>query len=77
MMFVRVGARNEGCRSGARLYFVEKAWDSLHYRDMRLAGGMAEAADCVVLKTVTDRLAAAESSGHADEDFAALAKLLE
>ena len=47
------------------------------HKDMRLAGGMAEAADCVVLKTVTDRLAAAESSGHADEDFAALAKLLE
>ena len=44
---------------------------------MRLAGGMAEAGDCVVLKTVADRLAAAESSGHADEDFAALAELLE
>lgn len=46
------------------------------HKDMRLASGMAEASDCVMLKTVTKRLAAAESAGFADEDFAALAKLL-
>jgi 3-hydroxyisobutyrate dehydrogenase len=45
------------------------------HKDMRLAGGMAESADCVILKAVTDRLAAAESAGFGDEDFAALAKL--
>jgi len=45
------------------------------HKDMRLAGSMAESADCVILKTVTDRLAAAESAGFGDEDFAALAKL--
>ncbi len=46
------------------------------HKDMRLAGGMAEGADCAILKTVTDRLAAAEAEGFADEDFAALVKLL-
>lgn len=47
------------------------------HKDMRLAGGMAEAADCEILKAVTHRLAAAEQAGMGDEDFAALAKLLD
>lgn len=46
------------------------------HKDMRLASGMAEGADCAVLKTITERLAATETAGYADEDFAALAKLL-
>lgn len=47
------------------------------HKDMRLASGMAESSDCELLKTVTARLAAAEQAGWGDEDFAALAKLLE
>lgn len=47
------------------------------HKDMRLASGMPEGADCALLKTVTARLAAAEECGWGDEDFAALAKLLE
>jgi len=45
------------------------------HKAMRLASGMAEGADCAILKTVTDRLAAAEAEGFADEDFSALMKL--
>lgn len=47
------------------------------HKDMRLASGMAESSDCPVLATVTARLAAAESAGLGDEDFAALVKLLD
>lgn len=47
------------------------------HKDMRLASGMAESADCELLQTVTARLAQAESAGFGDEDFAALMKLLE
>lgn len=47
------------------------------HKDMRLAGGMEESAGCEILKTVTGRLAAAEAAGMGDEDFAALAKLLD
>ncbi|MFU8892541.1 MAG: NAD(P)-dependent oxidoreductase [Luteolibacter sp.] len=47
------------------------------HKDMRLAGEMKESDGCAILATVIDRLAAAESAGHADEDFAALAKLMD
>jgi 3-hydroxyisobutyrate dehydrogenase len=47
------------------------------HKDMRLARGMAESAGCELLGTVASRLAAAEDAGWGDEDFAALAKLLE
>jgi 3-hydroxyisobutyrate dehydrogenase len=46
------------------------------HKDMRLARGMTESADCEVLATVTARLAEAEEAGLGDEDFAALMKLL-
>lgn len=47
------------------------------HKDMRLASGMEESAGCPLLAAVTARLAAAETEGLGDEDFAALVKLLE
>lgn len=47
------------------------------HKDMRLASGMAESHGCEILATVTARLAAAEAAGRGDDDFAALATLLE
>lgn len=45
-------------------------------KDMRLASAMNGCEDFPVLDTVRDRLAAADRAGWADEDFAALIKLL-
>ncbi|HSI07279.1 MAG: NAD(P)-dependent oxidoreductase [Rariglobus sp.] len=45
-------------------------------KDMRLASRMNGCEDFPVLDTLRDRLAAAERSGWADEDFSALIKLL-
>jgi 3-hydroxyisobutyrate dehydrogenase-like beta-hydroxyacid dehydrogenase len=45
-------------------------------KDMRLASRTNGCEDFPVLDTVRDRLAAAERAGWADEDFAALIKLL-
>ena len=46
------------------------------HKDMRLAAGMAAAADLELLALIRDKLASAEAAGMGDEDFAALFKLL-
>ena len=47
------------------------------HKDMRLAEGMSTTGDLKLLATIRERLAAAEAAGYGDDDFAALAKLVE
>jgi len=47
------------------------------HKDMRLARGMRESDGCGILDAVSARLASAEAAGWGDEDFAAMAKLLD
>lgn len=46
------------------------------HKDMRLAAAMDSASDLELLRTVRGRLAAAETAGYGDLDFAALFKLV-
>lgn len=46
------------------------------FKDMRLASGIKGNEDFALLNAVRERLAAADAAGFADEDFAALIKLL-
>ncbi len=47
------------------------------HKDMRLAAGMSTTTDLTQLQAIRAQLAAAEEAGYADEDFAALYRLLE